>query len=171
MADVFTPRWIINTDSQELLWDDGQIGPVFRKTPWRPATEEEKNEWLLKTAKQGKISELKAKRDAFVEAGYSYSGHVFKTDNATIENATLVKENLSLSNPDRYKFFDVDKVVVDYENATNWVAFVEALVTEKDRIMFLKYRVFYDEIEAVSLEGKTLAEALSELEAIVINFS
>ena len=128
-----------------------------------PVPEAEVDAYLLADAKISKNLELKSDLTAFCDAGYLYTAKsaTFKLDDVTIINVTL-KDTLPASVPDRYKFYDIDKIKIDFVDNSGFMDFRDALFEEKDRIM-IKYNDYRKQIiDAADMET---------LEAIVISFS
>lgn len=68
-------------------------GAAFYKEPWREATQEEIDGYLLGQAKSTKISALKSDLSAFVTQGYEYSGTIVLpawSDATTYSNGEVV---------------------------------------------------------------------------------
>lgn len=53
-------KYIINTETNIITLDEGNLGANFRKPPHRPATQEEVDNYDLKKLKASKISTCKA---------------------------------------------------------------------------------------------------------------
>lgn len=60
-------------------------------------------------------------------------------DNYLLVTDTLADEaagdDISISNDERYKYYDVDEVQVDFSDGAGWNDFFAAMMNEKDRIM------------------------------------
>ena len=69
-----TDEYRINPVEELLVLDQGNLSGFFSAAPWRAATQDEIDEYLLDTAKNSKIEILKENRDAFLDAGFIYWG-------------------------------------------------------------------------------------------------
>jgi len=164
----FTPRWIINIDTNCLIYDTGQLGAFFRGSEWQDATQAQIDAWTLADAKNKKVADLKSARDAWIGAGFDYGGDLFQVDFQTLGD--IVSKNLiPVDDPDRYKFYDnppeasqIPRKQIDFVDAAGWSAFVLALSVEYDRIM-KKYNAYREQIDQCS--------TVAEVEAIIIDFS
>lgn len=137
------------------------------QTGWSPATSEDPpisqekiDAFELERAKKAKIATLKEDLDGFLLAGYVYEGHTYPLTDRTTDNIQL-KNTCSLSMPDRFKFCDNANVLVDFTDAGGFIAFVEAVLAEKDRVM-VKYNAYKIQIAACI--------TVAEVENIIIDF-
>ena len=128
---------------------------------WIAATSEEIENYLLAQAKVFKINELGFSLDEYLDAGYDYQGNVFQLVDKTIENIQM-KNTCPSAMVDRYKFCNMDHVLVDFGDAVGFLAFLEAIFSEKDRVM-VKYNAYKVEIAACL--------TVAAVDAIVIDFS
>ena len=150
----------INPDEGIVVEDAGNLGGAFYKPPWRAATQEEIDEYLLAQAKSDKIVELKGFLSVFFGAGYSYNGNFFGLTDDVTENIQM-KNSCSPAMLDRYCFCDLGHDLVDFVDAAGFTAFMEEIFAEKDRVM-VKYNAYKLEIASC----KTIAC----VGAIVVSF-
>ena len=150
-----------NTETAQIVLQDGALGAAFFKSPWRDATSAEADAYLLQEAKITKTRELNRLFTAFECGGHVYDGNTYCLTQAGMDNIQIVN-NLDPSDPNAYTFRTVDGIVHDFENQTAWDAFKLNMMTERNRIMV--YRIAKkSEIEACS--------TIAEVEAVVIDFS
>lgn len=128
---------------------------------WIEATSEEIEIYLLAQAKIFKIQELKVSLDEYLAAGFAYNGNSFQLSDQTIENIQM-KNSCPSGMSDRYKFCDMNHVLVNFVDASGFVAFLESVFAEKDRVM-VKDNAYKVEIAA--------CETVAAVDAIVIDFS
>lgn len=139
------------------------------QSEWSPATSEDPpvsqekiDAFELKRAKKTKVAILrKEDLNGFLLAGYIYEEHTYSLTDKTTDNIQL-KNTCSLSMPDRFKFCDNANVLVDFTDAAGFVAFLEAALAEKDRVM-VKYNAYKIQI--------TACINVAEVENIIIDFS
>ena len=136
--------------------------PVF-KSPWREATQEEIDAYLLAQAKNDKLNELGEKYVAFSGAGFAYDSDLFNLCDCGIKNVCWKDNDLPADAPNRFKFCTIENEPHDFENETAFRAFKEALMTEKDRIMFEKYNPYKVQIRNCL--------TVAAVESVVIDFS
>lgn len=86
---------------------------------------------------------------------------IFKTKDKVTSNIIL-KNNLPAVTPDRWIFGAKSNIPVDFGNATDWDAFFDKILPEKDRIM-RKYDNYLDAVD--------LTTTIAEVDAIVPDFS
>lgn len=67
-------KHIINTKTKQIIEDKGTLGSSFRKEPWRIATKEEVELFLLAKRKEEKIKELEEKKYSNIK----YNNAVYK---------------------------------------------------------------------------------------------
>jgi hypothetical protein len=89
----------------------------------------------------------------------SLEGDFLMVDGLVDEDAG---DNICIACVNRYEYYDIDDVQVDFVNETAWRGFFNAIITEKDRIM--RYYC------ATKKEIKDAAD-MTTLNAITINFS
>lgn len=138
------------------------------QTDWSPAnpedplvSQEKIDAFELERAKKAKIATLKKDLNDFLLAGYIYDEHIYSLTDRTTDNIQL-KNTCSLSMPDRFKFCDNANMLVDFTDAAGFVAFLEAALAEKDRVM-VKYNAYKIQIVA--------CVTVAEVENIIIVFS
>lgn len=146
-----------------------QIGEfVSYQEGWSPASAEdppvpqaEIDAYLLAKAKTAKLKELFGDLENFLDAGYTYQTNVFKLTADVIENIQM-KNSCPAGMTDRYKFCDIDHVLINFTDAAGFTVFLEAIFTEKDRVM-VKYNAYKIQIAACA--------DIAEVDAIVIDFA
>lgn len=153
-------EYLRNTET-ELLIENENLGKSFVPPLWVDATQEEVDAYLLEQAKFKKIGELNVSLGEYLNAGYNYDGNSFQLTDQTIENIQM-KNSCPSGMSDRYKFCDMDHILVDFGDASVFVAFLEALFAEKDRVM-VKDNAYKVAIAA--------CETVAAVDAIVIDFS
>lgn len=170
-------KYIINSETSEIIGNPSDIwgaqyvesggtfpGSNVFKPPWRVATSIEIDSYLLKTAKEKKIAELKEILGVFIDLGCQYppeSGIFFGLDNDTIINIRL-KEDCPDTMPQRYSFADKKDVRIDFGDNTEFTLFKNAVVVEKDRVM-VKYTGYKVTI--------ALCQTVQAVEDITVDFS
>jgi hypothetical protein len=141
---------------------DGQIGEFnCPQQGWSTPTQEEIDAYLLENAKTDKTAELKEVLDAFSDAGFLYSGNTFDLSQDGALNLGI-KKRLSGSAPNKFKFFDISHVKIDFTDQAGFDAFTEALSDERDRIM-VKYNDYRKQIDDCT--------TVAQVDAIVIDFA
>jgi len=86
---------------------------------------------------------------------------VFKTNDKTTNNIILADRS-PVSDPNKYIFGAKGNIKINFDNATDWDSFFDAIICEKNRIM-RENDVYNNDID--------LATTISELDAITIDFS
>lgn len=114
----------------------GQFGNLVISAPpgWSVPTQAQIDAYLLGVAKADKIKVLEGDLGAFEDAGCLYSGDTFDLTNSGSINLA-VKRGLSGGAANKFKFCDVENVLIDFANQAAFDNFSEALSDEKDRIM------------------------------------
>ena len=128
---------------------------------WSAASQEEIDAYLLSQAVNNKIDVLIFDFNAFLDVGFLYNEDTFLLTDCGVNNI-LLKSGCPSGMPDRYKYFDIDNVQIDFVNNDGFTAFKDAIFSEKDRIM-TKYNDYKKEID----DCLTVAE----VDAITIDFS
>lgn len=92
--------------------------PKF-KYPWREATQEEIDEKLFFDAKSAKVSALKTDREAFLDAGYTYTGTIA---NPEWVNTTSYEKNALVTGSDSqaYRSLQSDNLDHDPISSPDW---------------------------------------------------
>jgi hypothetical protein len=66
-----TQQYRYNTETGQFIEDKGNLGISFYEAPWVEATQEQAEAYELQEAKDAKISEMKANRDAYYIKSFS----------------------------------------------------------------------------------------------------
>ncbi len=126
-----------------------------------PVPQEEIDIWLMGIAKKQKVSILKTALKLFQIAGFVYLTHTFSLFPDNVNNIKTVQD-LSASNPDRYKFCDITHALRDFVDEAGYIVFKDAILDEYDRIM-KKYNAYRVQIDACL--------TIEEVDAITVDFS
>lgn len=153
--------YLRNTTTNELI-RNSNLGKYFVTPLWVDATQPEIDAWLLSIAKVDKHAESKLARNDFQNLGFTYLTKVYCLKHSLVVNL-CVKNMMSDSNPNRYKFCDINGDEQDHTDAAGWALFNEAINGEKDRIMLSKFNGYKTQIDACG--------TVSAVDAIIIDYS
>lgn len=93
-------EYLINGDTGEFVLYSTDLGSVYFSAPWRDATQEEIDAYLLVGAKVAKIDTLKTAKQSFCDAGLAYSGDDYPLSNESAQDIILKQNLLSYESDD-----------------------------------------------------------------------
>lgn len=167
-------QYIHNTETEITLYEEnGEWGARYVdstgsfpgvdtfKAPWREATQEEIDAYLLEQAQKAKTAELIEKFGDCEQVGFEYQGNTFCGKQDGVVNVDIV-DGLPAGDPNEFTFRDIGGVVVDFETQEAWDLFKEEMHKRRNNVM-----VYYVEKKTEIADAATVAE----VEAIVIDFT
>jgi len=126
-------KYRYNTKTQSFIEDNNNLGVFFYQKPWREATQDEIDTYLLQEAKNNKIAEIQTAKETDLYLNVSYNNKDFISSEKAVSNMT----GAIILNQDSYNWLDANgnpniMTVNDLRNLIGIIATQRSLTYNKE---------------------------------------
>ena len=126
-------KYRYNTKTQSFIEDNNNLGVFFYQKPWREATQDEIDTYLLQEAKNNKIAEIQTVKEIDLYLNVSYNNKDFISSEKAVSNMT----GAIILNQDSYNWLDANgnpniMTVNDLRNLIGIIATQRSLTYNKE---------------------------------------